>query len=117
VLRPDQIGSGKLSNPSPSQWFDPSAFTVPTGFGNSGRNFLRGPRFFDLDLSLGKSFRIRESMSFEVRADAYNAFNHPQFNNPDTSIVSATAGQITSSQGANNFGPGRIFQMGGRFSF
>jgi hypothetical protein len=71
----------------------------------------------NVDLSIGKDFRIREGMNFELRADSYNAFNHPQFNNPDNNILSSTAGMITSSQGANNFGPGRGFQMGGRFTF
>jgi hypothetical protein len=134
ALFADRLGSGKLSNPTPSQWFDTSAFAAPPltvvggvdhySFGDSGRNILRGPRLVDVDLSLGKSFRIREGMNLEIRADSYNAFNHPQFvgsgTNPvpvDNNILSPTAGQITSAQGANNFGPGRIIQLGGRFSF
>lgn len=122
-LYPNRIGSGKVSNPTLARWFDPTAFTDPTNggttpsFGDSGRNILRGPRQVNVDLSMGKSFRIREGMNLEVRADSYNVFNHPQFNNPDNNILSGTAGQITSSQGANAFGPGRIFQMGARFSF
>jgi hypothetical protein len=126
-LFPNRVGSGKVSNPTRSMWFDPAAFADPTdngggsgtapAFGDSGRNILRGPRFVNFDLSLGKSFRIRESMSLEIRADSYNFFNHPQFNNPDSNILSPTAGQITSAQGANGFGPGRIIQMGGRFTF
>jgi len=122
-LYPNRIGSGKVSNPTLARWFDPTAFTDPTNggttpaFGDSGRNILRGPKQVNVDLSMGKSFRIREGMNLEVRADSYNAFNHPQFNNPDNNILSGTAGQITSSQGANGFGPGRIFQMGARFSF
>ena len=128
ALRPNRNGTGKLSNPTLGQWFDVSAFSNPNSsaggdqasgaaFGDSGRNILRGPRFVNFDLSLAKSFRIREGMNVEIRADSYNFFNHPQFNNPDTNILSSTAGQITSAQGANNFGPGRIIQMGGRFTF
>jgi hypothetical protein len=116
VLRPNRNGSGKLSNPTISHWFDTSAFTDPTAggpaFGNSGRNFLNGPRFVNFDMSLGKSFRIRESMGIDIRADSYNIFNHPQFGQPNTNISSA--GDITS---ANNGNPGRIFQLGGRFTF
>src|SRR5216683_5494032 len=88
-LRPDRIGSGKVSNPTLAKWFDPAAFVDQTNngttpaFGDSGRNILRGPRLVNVDLSFGKTFRIRESLSLEVRADSYNAFNHPQFNNPD----------------------------------
>lgn len=123
VLRPNRIGSGKVDNPTVNRWFDPTAFTDPTNdgttpaFGDSGRDFLTGPKFVNFDISLGKTFRIREGMHLEVRADSYNAFNHPQFTIPDTNILSSTAGQITSSQGANNFGPGRVIQMGGRFTF
>jgi hypothetical protein len=120
-LYPNRIGNGKLSNPTLSRWFDVSAFTNPSAsgpaFGDSGRNILRGPRFVNFDLSMAKSFRIRESMNLEIRADSYNFFNHPQFNNPDNNILDAQAGQITSNQGANNFGPGRLFQLGGRFTF
>ena len=123
ALFPNRAGSGKISNPTINQWFDVSAFADPTNggknpaFGDSGRDILRGPRFVNFDLSLGKSFRIREGMNLEFRADSYNAFNHPQFNNPDNNILSPTAGKITSGQGANNFGPGRIIQLGGRFTF
>lgn len=122
-LFPNRVGSGKESNPTLAQWFDVSAFTDPTNggttpaFGDSGRNILRGQKFVNFDLSMGKNFRIRESIGLEVRADSYNIFNHPQFNNPDNNILSSTAGQITSAQGANNFGPGRIFQLGGRITF
>jgi hypothetical protein len=127
---PDRIRSGRVSNPTVNRWFDPTAFVDQTvdgsvhAFGNSGRNILRGPRFVNFDLSLGKSFRIREGMNLEVRADSYNAFNHPQFvgsgTNPvpvDNNILSSTAGQITSAQGANNFLAGRVIQLGGRFTF
>ncbi len=116
VLRPDRIGSGKVSNPTITQWFDPTAFTVPSfAFGNSGRNFLTGPKFVNFDVGIGKIFAIRESMHFELRADSVNFFNHPQFGLPDTNVAFPdTAGQIRS---ANNGGAGRVFQVVGRFSF
>lgn len=123
ALYPNRIGSGAVSNPSLSNWFNVADFTDPTNggttpaFGNSGRNILRGPRFVNMDLGIGKTFRIREGIHLEFRADSYNFLNHPQFNNPDNNILSSTAGQITSAQGANNFGPGRIFQLGARLSF
>jgi hypothetical protein len=121
TLFPNRTGSGKLSNPTVNKWFDPTAFTDPTAggstpaFGDSGRNILRGPRFVNVDLSLGKEFRILEGMSLEIRADAYDAFNHPQFNLPDNNILSSTAGKITNT--TNFGGPGRTIQMGGRFRF
>jgi hypothetical protein len=119
-LRPNRSGSGKLSNPTIAQWFDVAAFSDPNdggihAFGNSGRNILRGPRFVNVDIGIGKRFRITESTGLEVRADSYNFFNHPQFNTPDNNILSATVGQITTT--TNFGGPGRTFQMGARFSF
>jgi len=122
-LLPNRNGSGKLSNPTISQWFDPTAFTDPTAggttpaFGNSGRDILRGPKFVNFDLSLGKSFRIREGMNFEFRADAYDVFNHPDFGLPDANVApsNTNAGKISNT--TNFGGPDRIFQFGGRFTF
>ena len=141
ALLPNRTGSGKSAHPTLAHWFDASAFSLPNSFedsasgndyftfGNSGRNILRGPRQVNFDMSLGKAFRVRESMSLEVRADAYNFFNHPQFANPNSAVqfvktgvntfqladpATSTTGQITS---ANGGGPGRIFQLGARFSF
>jgi len=123
--RPNRTGSGKLSNASIDQWFDLSAFSDPTNggttpsLGDSGRGILRGPRQVDTDLSLSKTFRVTERVRLEARADSYNIFNHPQFNNPSSTITFTPsgptgAGQITS---ANAFGPGRIIQLGGRVTF
>src|ERR1700682_6642556 len=44
-----------------------------------GRNTLRLPKDNNFDLSLGKKFNVTESKFFEFRAEAYNAFNHPQY--------------------------------------
>jgi outer membrane receptor protein involved in Fe transport len=119
ALFPNRIGSGQLANPTVNEWFNPAAFTVPAPntFGDSGRNILRGPNYVDFDVSLGKGFRIREGMRLEVRADAFDALNHPNFNLPNSSIVpgSTTVGQITST--TTNGGPDRIIQLGARFTF
>jgi hypothetical protein len=59
-----------------------SAFTVPF-FGSkgleSGRNFLYRAPINAWDMSLSKEFKIKESVKFELRLDAFNAFNHTQF--------------------------------------
>ncbi len=51
-------------------------------FGNTGRNFYRGPGFFDSDLCLFKDFHFTERMMFTLGANAFNIFNHPNFANP-----------------------------------
>lgn len=51
------------------------------GFGNVGRNAFRGPAFWDVDLSLMKAIRIKERLHFTIGANAYNLFNHANFDN------------------------------------
>ena len=95
--------SGELpsSQRSIDRWFDATAFTGPAlyQYGNSGRNILRGPGTKQVDLSLFKSFALSEGGGRRVqfRAEAFNAFNTPQFNNPDARIGFAGVGRITSA--------------------
>jgi hypothetical protein len=65
--------------------------------GNSGRNILIGPGYQNWDLSLLKDFHFTERVYAEFRAEAFNTFNHPHFQNPDSDIQSGTAGQILSA--------------------
>jgi hypothetical protein len=126
-LLPNRTGSGQVSNPTIDHWADVTAFTDPTNggatpaFGNSGRNILRGPKFVNFDVGLGKSFRIREGMNLEIRADSFNFFNHPNFGLPDSNILSTFKknGVTQSHFGviSSVVGGGRLFQMGGRFTF
>ena len=67
-------------------YFDPNAFAVPgivvpgtTRFGNTGRNILRGPGFFNLDGSIFRDFAITERFVLQFRAEAFGATNTPQF--------------------------------------
>jgi outer membrane receptor protein involved in Fe transport len=97
---PNRTGSGVLAHPTVQEWFDTSAFTTPAvgTFGDSGRNILRGPGWEDVDLALGKSFKIRllgEASALQVRFDSTDVFNHPNFINPDSSLNTAGVGKIT----------------------
>lgn len=62
--------------------YNPGAYSQPTGltFGDSGRNSLIGPGRVNFDLGLFKHFKIGESKAIEFRAEAFNVFNHPQWN-------------------------------------
>jgi hypothetical protein len=60
-----------------------------TDFGNVRRNVLRGPGQSNLDLSIAKRFAVSEAKSAEFRLDLFNAFNHPNLNNPISDIGSA----------------------------
>lgn len=57
----------------------PSVFPAAGEIGTSGRNLFRNPRFFNVDTSLVKRFRIHESHAITFRAEAYNMFNNPNF--------------------------------------
>jgi hypothetical protein len=67
---------------------DITAFAVPAlyGYGNSGRNILRGPHQFSTDLSIHKIFPIRERLRFTFRAEAFNVWNNPEFSNPASNV-------------------------------
>jgi hypothetical protein len=50
------------------------------------RNSIYGPHFFDVDIALMKDIRIKERLTFSFGAQAYNALNHPNFDNPVNDI-------------------------------
>ena len=107
--RPNQILSSVYPGKrTPSEWFNPAAFANQAAgtFGNVHRNSIYGPNAFDFDASLGRTFRIKERLSFLFRVDAFNALNHPIWNNPATANTSRQFGQI------NTYGYPRILQLG-----
>ena len=109
-----------------SEWFNTSAF-VPNAigtFGDTGKNILRGPRFFDADLSAIKNAKISERLSLEFRAEFFNAFNNVNFGRPDSNLadLGTTYGQITGMAGSsssNTYGTAqpRIIQFGVKLAF
>jgi hypothetical protein len=98
---PNRIGSGTVENPTIHAWFNAADFVSPGNytFGNSGRNILFGPGTKQVDLSLFKDFIFNENRGrrLEFRAEAFNVFNTPQFNNPNAQIGNAAVGTITSA--------------------
>lgn len=67
-------------------------------FGNSGPGIILGPGNFNWDISIVKTFKITERQQVIFRSEFFNAFNHPQFENPAVAIDSpATFGQITAT--------------------
>ncbi len=98
---PNRVGSGKLANPSIKAWFNTTDFVSPGNYtyGNSRRNILFGPGTKQFDMSLFKEFPLGENQArhLELRAETFNIFNTPQFNNPNSSIGNAADGTITSA--------------------
>jgi hypothetical protein len=108
-----------LSNPSPDLFFNKAAFVrVPRAFGNAGRNIIQGPGFQDLDLSIAKLTRIRESIGIQFRAEAFNILNHPNFAQPVRTFTSADFGRITATRTARgDLGSSRQLQLGMKLTF
>jgi hypothetical protein len=82
-------------------YFDPSVFSDPNApiFGNTGRDFLRGPGFFNLDMSLFRNFKLKEGLTLQARGEAFGLTNTPRFNNPGTNADGTNFGVITGSSG------------------
>ena len=79
-------------------FFNTSAFSAPSAgsFGNTSRNFLRGPGFRNYNFSLFKTFAFMEHYKFEIRGEAFNLTNSPHFANPQANLNSGNFGTITS---------------------
>jgi hypothetical protein len=74
-------------------YFNPAAFCPApvigdgTGFGNSGMGIILGPGQFNFDFSVLKNTRLTENQSLQFRAEFFNIFNHPQFDNPNPNSI------------------------------
>ncbi len=101
-----------------SAYFDPKAFVQPAtigdpGFGQLGRNIIRGPKQIDTDFSIIKSIPVTESQRVEFRAEFFNLFNNVNFANPVNVIYpSSNFGSIVST----TTGP-RVAQFALKYNF
>jgi hypothetical protein len=82
------------------RYFDTSVFSAPGPFefGNTGRTLpdVREPGLRNFDVSLFKNFRLRETVSFQFRAEFFNVTNTPQFGAPGGAFGNPTFGTINS---------------------
>ena len=82
--------------PSLEEWFNTAAFAAPVNaFGNSDRNILRAPSFWNVDLVLQKSIPFGKGRELQLRFEAFNVFNHINDGNPNVDITNANFGRIT----------------------
>ncbi len=93
-------------------------FTAPAldQIGNTGRNTIFGPNFFNTDLALQKNFPIHESLFAQFRVDAYNAFNHQNAGNPGGTIDQGDQ-FVTAGPFVNGYTNPRKLQFGVRVQF
>lgn len=105
----DQLLPGKVEvlgeiGPNKS-WFNPLAFGQPTGvrFGTTGRNTMRGPGMWNLDLSLFRTFALTEKWRVEFKAEGFNITNTPKFANPAANVANMRLNPDGTIQTLNNF--------------
>jgi hypothetical protein len=91
-------GSGKIT-----RCINIDAFALPAlyTYGDTPRNFLRGPGYVNFDWSLFKNFTITERTKLQFRWETFNTLNHPNFSNPNSTFVpgSTAFGTITALAG------------------
>ena len=95
---------GVANDLNASRYFDTSVFSVagPFTFGNTSRFSpdLRSPSTFNMDFSIFKGFKFREKLSAQIRAEAFNGFNHPTWGNPGLTVNQpGTFGVISGANG------------------
>ena len=119
---PTGVGRERPAGVDPlTQWFNGAAFAVnPLGtFGTLGKGILRGPGMFAWGMGAFKKIPLKsDRINMQFRAEFFNIFNHPMFNNPATNLSDANYGKIKatlanagSTQGDITSGGPRIIQL------
>jgi len=95
--RPNLVGNPIPANQTPTMWFDPAAFAIPSGaFGNFPRNGLRSAAVRNVDLSLFKNVPVSRNRVLQLRLEAFNVFNIQNLGVPSgTTFGVAGAGLVT----------------------
>ena len=108
-----KLSTGRSHSAQINEWFNTADFepnAIGT-YGNIGKNSLRGPRLFTTDFALLKNGKVGEVVSYEFRAEFYNAFNNVNFGEPDAGLQDSDFGYISSSNDP------RILQMALKLKF
>jgi hypothetical protein len=107
------LGSDRPHGEMVARYFDTSKFVANAigTFGNSAKNMLRGPRYFNTDVALLKVTTISQTIGLQFRAEFFNIFNNVNFNAPNSNVASAQFGRITSALDP------RIIQFGVKLLF
>jgi hypothetical protein len=110
------LGGIGVGNP----YFDKSAYgivNIPSGqtqrFGTIGRNNIIGPDYLNVDLGIFKTISISERIKLQLRGEALNALNHPNYGNPQGDITNPNFGYITNTVGIGE----RNLRFAARLSF
>lgn len=115
--RPNLVGNPELppDERTPARWFNTAAFAVAPSYtlGSASRNPVRGPGYQNVDLAISRRIPVpmRSGTALELRAEAFNLLNTPQFANPGTTLGTTTFGVISSALDP------RVIQLAAKFLF
>ncbi|MDE1177935.1 MAG: carboxypeptidase-like regulatory domain-containing protein [Edaphobacter sp.] len=114
--RPDYISNPNTNAPHVlKQWFNTGSFrAVPAGqyrVGSAGPDNIHGPGYENWDLSMYRTVSLKEKFSLQLRAEAYNTFNHTNFTTLQTQLGTSNYGQVTGT------GSPRVLQFGAKVKF
>ena len=114
-IRASHNGALNLPHSISGNWFDPTGFYKPAlgTDGNVGRNGVYGPGLASGDVSIFKNLSLTERVKTELRAEAFNITNTPQFTNPDSNVGDGNFGRISATRQYSE----RQLQMAVRFTF
>jgi hypothetical protein len=128
------LNSGSLATKI-ANWMNPNAYEpvaaaglLPggtTGYGDSPRNCIIGPRQSNVDFTLAKVFKIGEAQNLRFRAEFFNLFNHPSFQNPlgtgtanvENGVCPGPSSQCFNGQITQTNGTPRLIQFSLKYSF
>jgi hypothetical protein len=81
---------------APGFYLNPAAFAIPAAgtFGNCAPRAFHGPGIQNVDASVFKDFPITERFRLQFRTELFNAFNHANFNNPNSSVSPSSIGSF-----------------------
>jgi hypothetical protein len=115
--RPNATGQSPVlpaSQRTTNRWFNTGAYVEEPAFtfGNVGRNTLIGPGVFNVDVSALKDFRVTENHRLQLRVEAFNGLNHPNWGNPNIQVLSSGDGTISSTRTSM-----RTMQVAAKYTF
>lgn len=116
----DMVASGDptVSSPTPQKWFDTSVFRVLPVYTPRANPWqydgLKGPRYFEVQGTLSKTFTITERFKAELKISAFNLTNRLNRDLPDMNVLSSTFGQALRQ---SNFTTGRQMEYGLKIVF
>ncbi len=104
-------GNLPASQKKSERWFDTSCFPLPAEntIGNTGFHILDTDGVISQDLGIVRNFKVREPLTVQFRAEAFNLFNHTNFGRPVNNAQSPLFGRVLSAL------PARIIQFGLKF--